>query len=211
MAKRKTSTPGDHLTDCLRAPMKALRRAAKQPIPMLETLAMGAIGLLGVGWAMSGVLLPEAGAFEAAVLGGMRGFALIVPLLVFVAATNALQAPGSSGGNASLKTSLAITATATVLPGLIAVILGAMALALPLFVDAAVVSVGLAAIAAVAWLMGVVMMTGVGHAMAGNSSKPIGVASAVGALLIVGFVSGLTWWILSDPPWARSESPWGFL
>jgi hypothetical protein len=208
MAKSSRSTPGDHLLDCLFAPRAALEAAAKQEIPLLETAAVAAAGMTGLGWALSGLLV-DGNAFERFVLGGLQGLALGVPLLLFVGAANALQPPGG-GPATTAKQSAAVVATGLVAPGVVALVCGLGSLIGPMFVTGDLVALVPAVLAGITWLLGLVGMTGIGHALGRGTSAVMGVLSAAGALLITAFVVGLAVAIWMNPPWA-SEQPWGFL
>jgi len=209
MAKVKKSTPGDHLLDCLRAPKRALTQAGKGRIPLMETVFVAVLGLVGVGWAGSGMLLADSGAFERFVLGGLQGLALVVPLCLFIGAANALQ-PSGPGSQVTMKQSLGIAATAVVGPGVFAMLCGVLSLVGPMFGQSEMVMMSLAMLPAAGWLVGLVGMTGVGHAMSRSSSPVVGVASAVGAMLVTALAAGLAVAIYLNPPWA-TDQPWGFL
>ena len=209
MARPKTSTPGDHLLDCLRAPKAALYRAGRKTIPLLETSLVAGLGMVGVGWATSGLLFAQNNAFERFVLGGLQGAMLVVPLLLFIGATNALQ-PAGPGDAATIRQSTAITMTALIGPGVIALVCGFASLAGPMFLDHRMVATVPALFAVAVWLLGLVVMTGVGHGLARSASAVVGVASAVGAMLVTALAVGLAVAIYLNPPWA-TDQPWGFL
>jgi|GEM_PF-2658407 len=206
---RDTSKPGDHLVDCLFAPKAALRRAGRRTIPFLETAAVAAVGLLGLGWSVSGLLFGGETAFERAVLGGLVGLGSVVLVALFTAAANALQA-GGSGPAVTFKQSAAIVASGLVAPSVVTVATGVAALTVPLFVESDLTATLPALLGVGVWTAGLIGMTGVGHATARNVSGAIGVASALGAALVVAFVAGLAGFVLQDPFWA-DEQPWGFL
>ncbi len=176
---------------------------------MIETGAVAAVGMIGLGWAVSGLTVPDVTAFEAAVLGGLQGLALALPLLLFIGAANALQPPNERGG-VSFRTSLAIAMTALIPPGVVTAACGFGALALPLFFPGDLVPVSMAIIAGITWIISLVGLTGSGHAIATNSSRPAGIGAAAGALLVTTFVVGLTAWVLKNPFW-ETEQTWGFL
>ena len=176
---------------------------------MVETGAVAALGMFGLGCAVSGLTVPDVTAFEAAVLGGLQGLALALPLLLFIGAANALQPPNERGG-VPFRTSLAIAMTALIPPGVITAACGFGALALPLFIPGDLVPVTMATVATITWLVSLVGLTGSGHAIATNSSRLAGIGAAVGALLVTAFMAGLTAWVLKNPFW-ETEQPWGFL
>ncbi len=207
--KRDASKPGDHLADCLFAPRTALRRAGRRTIPLLETAAVSAVGLLGLGWSVSGLLFAGETAFERAVLGGLVGLGTVLLLALFTAASNALQA-GGSGPTVTFKQSAAIVATGLVAPSVVTLTCGVAALTLPLFVESELTAVVPAALGVGLWTVALIVMTGVGHATARNVSSLVGIASALGAALVVAFVAGLAGFVLQDPFWA-DDQPWGFL
>ncbi len=209
MAKRKADNPGDHLLDCLRQPRQALERAARRDIPLKETAFVALIGQLGLGWALSGLVLGRFAAFERFVLGAGLGLAIIAPLALYLGAMNALQPPGD-GPPATLKTSFAIFVTGLVGPSVVTLSMGVGGLALTSWVEAPWAAVAPALIALVAWTLGLVVHVGLGHALRRGGSWIAGVGTSVAALLVTALATALTTFILMNPPWA-SEEFWGFL
>ena len=209
MPKPKTSTPGDHLLDCLRAPMTALRRSARGEIPLLETSVVAGLGMVGVGWSTSGLVFAQNNAFERFVLGGLQGTMLVVPVLLFIGAANALQ-PAGPGHAATFRRSSSIVLTGLIGPAVLAVLCGVASLAGPLFLEHSIVALLPALIAITSWLLSLVVMTGLGHGLARSATPFVGVASAVGAFLVTALAVGLATAIYLNPPWATHQ-PWGFL
>jgi len=209
MAKRTRDTPGDHLLDCVRNPRRALERAALREIPLTETLLIALVGLLGLGWAMSGLLYAGNMAFERFIYGAGSGLAMLAPVALFLGAVNALQPPGD-GEAATLKTSLAIVGTALVLPSIVTISAGVGAFALSAFTDAAWAATAPALLALGTWTVLLVGQAGMGHALRRRGSMVAGIGTALAALLVTALGAGLTVWILLNPPWAKEEL-WKFL
>lgn len=209
MAKRTVDTPGDHLLDCLWQPRRALERAARNDIPLKETAFVAVIGQLGLGWALSGLVLGQFAAFERFVLGAALGLAIIAPLALYLGAVNALQPPGD-GPAATLETSFAIFATALVGPSAVTLGVGVGGLALTSWVAAPWAAAAPALIALTTWTLGLVVQVGLGHALRRGGSSLAGIATAFAALLVTVLATALTTFILMNPPWAKEEL-WKFL
>ena len=209
MAKRTVDNPGDHLLDCLRQPRKALERAARRDIPLKETAFVAVIGLLGLGWALSGLVLGQFAAFERFVLGAGLGLATIAPLALYLGAMNALQPPGD-GPPATLKTSFAIFVTSLVGPSVVTLSMGIGGLALTSWVEAPWAAATPALVALAAWTIGLVVNVGIGHALRRGGSSIAGIGTAVAALLVTALATALAVFILMNPPWATEET-WKFL
>lgn len=211
MSRQEPTTPtGKHLEQCLLAPGEALESAARGTIPFGETLAVATMGLAGLATAALGVTeaMPAA---EQLGRGVGLGLASWIPMLVFLGATNALQP--ATDRPVPFRRSLEIGATALVLPGLLGMVGGLLALVLPALVapDAVeMVRVGVAAGTGTLWLLGAVAQVGLGHGKTPGGSAATGLAAAVGALMIVGFGLALIGWVLADPPWAK-EQPMSFI
>ena len=156
MVKRRVDNPGDHLLDCLWQPRRALERAARKDIPLKETAFVAVIGQLGLGWALSGLVLGQFAAFERFVLGAALGLAIIAPLALYLGAMNALQPPGD-GPPATLKTSFAIFVTGLVGPSVVTLSMGVGGLALTSWVQAPWAAAAPALIALSTWTVGLVV------------------------------------------------------
>ncbi len=204
MPIKATDDPGDHLRDCFSQPRQALERAAGHPIPLKETGSVALIGLLGLGWSASGLVFGHNAAFERFVFGALLGLAVLMPLALYLVTVNALQPPGD-GPAATLKTSLAIFATALVGPSAVTLTAGVCGLALTSWVEEDWAAVLPALVAGVTWSVGLVLQVGVGHALRRNGSSLAGIGTSVVALLVTGLATALTVWILLNPPWATEQ------
>lgn len=209
MAKKRTDNPGDHLLDCLRDPKRALERAARREIPLVETLSVAFLGMLGLGWSVSGVVFAEMMAFERFIFGSFVGVGVIAPLALYLGAVNALQPPGPRDA-ATLRRSLGIVATSLVLPAIVTLATGFGGLALTSFVSASWAAAAPALLGPVVWLLSLVLQTGIGHALCRRGSQVAGIGTSLAALLVTSVGTALTVWILLNPPWAKEEL-WQFL
>lgn len=204
MPIRTTDHPGDHFLDCFRQPRLALERAARHTIPLKETAAIAVIGMLGLGWSVSGLVFGHNAAFERFVFGALLGLAVVLPLALYLGVVNALQPPGD-GPAATLKVSFAIFVTALVGPSAVTLTTGVCGLALTSWVDTAWAATLPALVAMAVWSVGLVLQVGMGHAMRRGGSAIAGIGTSLAALLVTGLTTALTVWILLNPPWATEQ------